>query len=281
MSDSGFAGRPRLLGVTMFWSYCVMDARGVVLDEVDADRVHETASLGKVFLLCEAAEHFIDGSLDSARVVQRDREGQVADSGLWQHLSQGSLPIVDICVLVAAVSDNWATNTLLREVGLPAVADRGRELGCAHSGLHDRVRDVRRAGDPPALSTGTAREMAEVARRIRAAASGDDSCGISPAAAAMVEGWLLTGVDLSMVGAPFSLDPLAHVGSPVRLWCKTGRDERIRADMGAAWSDRDSLAFAAMATWDHADDVGDQPISLMHALGSGLAARMNEFRQVS
>jgi beta-lactamase class A len=251
-----------------------MDAAGAVIDEDAAEHVHPTASIGKVFLLCEVAERIVDGRLDAGQMVLRDPRLAVADSGLWQHLAQDSLPLGDACVLIAAVSDNWATNVVLDLVGLTGAGERARALGCVESCLNDRVRDARTAVDPATLSTGTARELADVARRIHLAAAGEPQAGISPAAAALVERWLLAGVDLSMVAAPFRLDPLAHGQGGVRLWSKTGTDTCIRADMGVAWNTTEAISYAAIATWEPDDDVRDLPFERMHALGSNLAARM-------
>ena len=258
----------------MVWSFCLMDADGVVIEEEAADYVHPTASIGKVFLLCEIAERLVEGSLDPHQVLARDPRVAVADSGLWPHLSQDSLPLVDACVLVAAVSDNWATNVLLDLVGLEPVTQRAFALGCVESSLHDRVRDIRTAHDPATLSTGTARELAEVARRIHLASCGDSVAGISPAAGALVEGWLLTGVDLSMVAAPFRLDPLSRGDGDLRLWNKTGSDVGVRADVGVAWTDADAVAYAAIATWAPGDDEKDPAFESMHELGRMVASRM-------
>ncbi len=256
------------------WSCCVLDAGGHVIDESEADQTHPTASIGKVFLLCEVAERIADGRLDPRARLARDPRLSVADSGLWQHLAQDSLPLVDACVLVAAVSDNWATNVLLDMVGLESVGARAQALGCHHSRLHDRVRDARTDDDPPTLSSGTARELAEVARRIHLAASGGEAEGVGVDAARLVEGWLLTGVDLSMVAAPFRLDPLAHGEGDLRLWNKTGTDRGIRADMGVIWTDADAVAYAAIATWVPGEESVDAPFERMHALGERLASRM-------
>ena len=272
--------------VTLTWSSCVLDAEGRVIEEIEADRVQSTASIGKIFLLCEVAERLVDGRLDPDAPIRRDPGVAVADSGLWQHLRQSELPVADACLLVAAVSDNWATNVLLDLIGLESVGARAEALGCRHSGLHDRVRDLRTADDPPSLSTGTARELAEVARRIHVAASGGEDGGISGHAARLVENWLLTGVDLSMVAAPFHLDPLAHAdepdrggcadppGRPVRLWSKTGTDVRVRADSGVVWTEADMVSFTAIATWDADDDGRHDAMNRMHAFGASLASRV-------
>lgn len=256
------------------WSSCLLDADGSVIDEVSADTVQSTASVGKVFLLCEAAEQVIDGRLDATAMVHRDPAMAVGDSGLWQHLAQEELPLSDVCVLIGAVSDNWATNALLDIIGLDAVASRATLLGCVRSRLHDRVRDERTDGDPVNLSSGTARELAEVARRIHIAAEGVPAPGIGADAARLVRRWLLAGVDLSMVAAPLRLDPLAHAEERVLLWSKTGTDRHVRADMGVVWSEGDAVAYAALATWEPDDDVSGEPFARMHAIGASLAARM-------
>lgn len=260
--------------MALTWSVCVVDQDGTVVDEADADRVHSTASIGKVFLLCEAAELIVMGRLDPAESLLREPSLAVADSGLWQHLRTERLPVIDVCALIGAVSDNWATNVLLEVVGLDAVGVRARALGCQRSDLLDRVRSVRTEQDAPALSVGTARELAEVARRIHAASGGSPVAGISGPAAQLVEQWLLAGVDLSMVAAPFGLDPLSHVPDATGLWCKTGTDRTVRADMGTAWSADASLSYAALATWAPNDDVADEPFERMHGLGRSLAARV-------
>lgn len=246
---------------------CALRRDGAVLFADDADKVLRTASVGKVFLLCEAAERIADGRLDPGAPLERDAAPAVADSGLWQHLTQASLPLVDACVLVASVSDNWATNALVEVIGLEAVAERARLLGCEHSRLHDRVRDHRGPGDPAALSSGTARELAEVARRIHLAAGGAEAPGITSAAARLVERWLLTGVDLTLVAAPLRLDPLAHVEGPLMLWNKTGWDTGVRAEMGAAWTPDDAIAYAAITQWS-GDPAGEGPaFAYLHDTG--------------
>ena len=175
-----------------------------------------------------------------------------------------------MCILIASVSDNWATNVLLDRIGLPSVQSRAIALDCDHSRLHDYVRDHRGRGDVPLLSSGTARELALVARRIHLAAGGITVNGISRPAAALVEQWLRTGVDLSLVAMPLRLDPLEHVDGPRLLWNKTGSDVDVRADVGVVWQGDRFLAYAAIATWDPDDEVLDEPFAPMHALGHTL-----------
>ena len=138
-------------------SVSVIDAdTGVVLVSLDADRIRPTASIGKVLLLIEVARRLVNGDLDSSVAIPRSTADTVADSGLWQHLSVPALPAPDLAALVGAVSDNLATNVLLRTVGLPSVTALAVQLDLAATRLHDQVRDVRGPTDPATLSTGSA-----------------------------------------------------------------------------------------------------------------------------
>ena len=133
------AGRPAI-------SVCLMDAlTGAVLAADAADDIHRTASIGKIVLLAEVAVRFVDGRLSRAEQLIRTADDAVADSGLWQHLATDSLSAADCAVLIGAVSDNLATNVVLRRVGLISVSERGRTIGLTHTALLDRVRDVRPA----------------------------------------------------------------------------------------------------------------------------------------
>jgi beta-lactamase class A len=232
------------------WGVCVRDAvTGDVLAAVDADRVLPAASIGKVFLLLEVAR-----ALDLDEPLTRTPDDAVADSGLWQHLAVDTLPAGDLAALVGAVSDNLATNVLLRRVGLVAVQRTTRELGLTDSALHDRVRDHRTAEHPPALSTATAAELTQL------------FMGLDT----RVLGWLALGTDLSLVAAAFGLDPLAHAQPDrgLRLHHKTGTDVGVRADAGLLEGPARTLAYAVLARFD--DARRDEVLEVMRALGAAM-----------
>jgi beta-lactamase class A len=228
------------------------------------DRRLRTASVGKLLLLIETARQIVAGQLDPAGRLPKDPALAVADSGLWQHLSVPALPIADLAVLIAAVSDNYATNVLLARVGLPAVAGLTATLGLHDTALHDRVRSSRAPGDPPTLSHGSAAELAELMSGLAAGTV------LSPAVCARVDDWLATGVDLSMVASGFDLDPLAH-GAADRgpaLRNKTGTDDGVRADVGHLGP----RAYAVLANWDpQAGDRTGDVMRGMRAIGAALA----------
>ena len=251
------------------WSAAVLHAAtGRLLATRHPDRILPTASVGKLLLLLEVARRLADARLDPSEPLRRTDADAVADSGLWQHLRAVTLPLEDVAHLVASVSDNLATNVLLRHVGLDAVAEVGPSLGLPTLRLHDRVRDVRTGDDPPTLSEGSALDLA----RFAALLATEDSLEW-----ALLRRWLSVGVDLSMVPGDLGLDPLAHVEEDrgLRLLAKTGTDSGVRADVGLLAAGGEVTAYAVVATWtpSAADPVRDDVLSAMRAVGRGIAAR--------
>ncbi|MEV6849079.1 serine hydrolase [Actinoplanes sp. NPDC051411] len=225
------------------------------------ERRLRTASVGKLLLLIETARRIEDGRLDPAEPLARDPALAVADSGLWQHLSVPALPVADLAVLVAAVSDNFATNVLLGRIGLRPLTGLAAELGLRETALLDFVRRKRTSAHPPTLSWGTAAELAAVMSGLARGTI------VSPAVSARVDAWLATGVDLSMVASAFDLDPLAHADGDLRN--KTGTDDGVRADVGHIGL----FPYAVLANWDPGDgDRTAEVMSGMRAIGRAMAA---------
>lgn len=227
------------------WSAAVR-RDGTVVDEVGADVVLPTASVGKILLLVTVAEQIEHGVLDPAELLRPTEDVMVADSGILQFFSDAEQRVDDLAVLVGAVSDNLATNLLITRVGLDAVRATSARLGVTAGALHDLVRDRRRVGDPPYLSTGAAGEWAALFERL---AGGRLS---EPAVDARVRRWLAANTDLSMVASAFSLDPLAHSDGDlgVVLVNKTGTNLGTRADVGVVTAAKGTLAYAVIARWE-------------------------------
>jgi beta-lactamase class A len=255
------------------WGVCVVDVpTGEVLLDNRAAATFSTASVGKLLLLLEVARQFETGEIRPDEMVERTDADAVADSGMWQHLRTPALPVTDLAVLVASVSDNLATNVLLRRLGIEAVMATTARLGLSATALHDRVRDARGGSDPPMLSTGSAAELAGL---LRAMSVGD---AVSASVSSQVLGWLATGVDLSMVGAAFGLDPLAHgeADRGLTLQNKTGTDVGVRADVGLVGTSSTALAYAALANWPTEDDHRDDVLAAMRRLGAQLRDRLQD-----
>ncbi|WP_085245104.1 serine hydrolase [Mycobacterium paraense] len=246
------------------WSVCIRDVAGRELARRDADRPMKTASVGKLLLLVEVARQCAVGELSGATLLGRDPELLVADSGIWQHLDVERLSIQDLCVLIASVSDNFATNVLLKRVGLRRLRALAESLGFVHTALLDYVRDHRGPDDPPTLSTGSASELS----RLMSQLAGKEL--ISQTVSERVTAWLATSVDLSMVAGAFGLDPLAHAPSDRNFFVrnKTGADAGVRADVGTIGRKAVRFDYAVIANWDASDpDLRDAVLSGMRAIG--------------
>jgi beta-lactamase class A len=256
---------PALLRVPdAHWSVMVRDAyTGAVLLSCRPDAVLRTASVGKVFLLIEVARLIEGGELDPNERLAWQPEEYVADSGIWHLLSQRDLSVGDLCLLVGAVSDNLATNVLLRRVGLEAVQVRSRVLGYTRSTLLDRVRYERLAAHPPTLSTGCAAELSDLMSRLHRGVV------VSAAVSARVSGWLSVNTDLSMVAAAFDLDPLAHSDADraLTLLNKTGTISTARADVGVVSRGGAAVAYAVLADWSPDVDPRNDVLAAMRLLG--------------
>ena len=198
---------------------------GVTVATHEPARVLNTASVGKIFVLWAVAEAFDEGTMESISCVVSREDDMVADSGLWQHMPHQEMTIESLCVLVAAVSDNLATNTLIRLLGLSRIQEVSDRLGYPKTRMLDRIRDLRSNDDPPAPSCGTAGDLADLMHRI-----GQQR---GPVEIRLAE-WLALNADLSMVAAAWDLDPLAHSVNAGResFFNKTGTDTGVRADAG-------------------------------------------------
>jgi len=248
------------------FSVCLLDAdTGDALAAVEPDVIRPTASVGKVLLLIAVARMIADDLLDPEMTTTRLPADAVADSGLWQHLQQPSLSVLDLAALVGAISDNLATNVLLRVVGLPTVAATAELLELGVTRLHDRVRDIRGPADPPTLSTGSAAELAGLSGRLHRGAA------FGRAVSDRVLNWLNLDTDTSMVAGAFGLDPLAHTAPDRGRWLahKTGTDLGIRADVGLLRGPRRSVAYAVLAEFD--DTRRDEVLAEMRTWGLRIA----------
>ncbi|GAB06180.1 serine hydrolase [Gordonia amarae] len=253
------------------WSALAVDIdSGRELFELDADRVCDTASIGKVFLLHRLLTEVDAGTRSLEDTVTRRPVEWMDNSGLWYLLHADTLTLYDVAALIGAVSDNAATNTLARVVGLDAVQEHTRDLGYHDSGLNDVVRWPIPPGAPGMLSHGTARELVRFCARL---ATGAD---LSHASAETLRRWLGAGMDLSMVASAFGLDPLAHYyfDRGIWLWNKTGTISTVRADIGVVMSQTRRIAYAVLANWDSGADVRDDVLAAMRAAGDVLRAEL-------
>ncbi|WP_199253748.1 serine hydrolase [Mycolicibacterium mengxianglii] len=254
------------LPTAVAWSARVVDlTSGETLWEHEPARVLKTASVGKLFLLAEVARRIKAGTLKPGEVLVATADDVVADSGVLYLLRQQDHRIDDLCLLIGAVSDNMATNILLRRIGLAELQRATRDLGFTHSELRDMVRLNRSRDDPRTLSVGNAAELCELVSRIESGAIHD------AAVSEQMRRWLCVNTDLSMVAQAFHLDPLAHTGPDhgVTLWNKTGTISDGRIDLGCVGhvdSGR-KVGYAVLANWTWGENHRDPVLDAMRLVG--------------
>lgn len=225
-----------------------------------------TASMGKVFLLHTALQMHVNGNLNLQERLSRRPSERVDESGIWYLMEQDDLSIYDVAVLVGAFSDNFATNVLIRRIGLDNVARQVEDLGYRNSGLHDFLRWPRPAKAPRTLSSGTAAEISDFMARHAKDEFWDESTNET------FRRWLGAGADTSMVASAFDLDPLAHYNyqRDVWVWNKTGTNGTIRADAGIAMTPTRRVAYAVFANWENDTDRVVDVMPVMREAGEAI-----------
>lgn len=273
MDLQGLLAPTDALGVQ--WSISIRsDDEATAFVEHRPSALLRTASVAKVFVLLELADRLARAEIDPEQLIDRRETHSVHDSGIWHALQTDRLPVIDLAVLVGALSDNWATNALIDVCGLERIQAQAVALAPGGSMLHDYVRDERSADVPDTLSDGCAQDWATIMQRLYHAD------GIDPAVCRHVLGWLAQDADLSMVAAAFDLDPLAHDTEDLglRLWHKTGTDFGVRADIGVLRSASAVVSYAVVCNWPASDarpSTRRAVLSTMRRIGDEIRSAVN------
>ncbi|MCL5014108.1 MAG: class A beta-lactamase-related serine hydrolase [Firmicutes bacterium] len=130
----------------------------------DSQIVMETASVIKIPIMAAAFQYLVDRNESWETPLRIEPEDIVEGSGILRHLSPGlSLPILDVITLMIIVSDNTATNMILRLVGLDTV----NHFITQHGGLAE-TKLMKRVdfSIPGPLGLSTARDMATLLTRL-------------------------------------------------------------------------------------------------------------------
>ncbi|MCA1219210.1 serine hydrolase [Streptomyces sp. 8L] len=229
-----------------------------------ADEVLPLASVGKLLLLAEIARGLTGGDLRADEPVELLDEDYCGGSGLLTGLSARRWTLSDLALLTASVSDNTATNALIRRVGLERVNDTAAGLGLTATRLLDRIREPRLPEHPSTFAVGTAAELAALAGRI----AGDERW------ARLLLGWMAGCCDRAMVPALIPHDPeddsIREVPS-ASLWVanKTGVDAGVRCDVGVVRGGR-QVCYAVLANCAPGDEF--TMTRAMREVGARIAA---------
>ena len=246
----GFIALAQLAYAGAAVSASVIDLQtGITLVSIDDRVAMPTASVGKILLLIEVSARITTRDAAGFGILDKTPGDSVGDSGIWQRLQAPALAVTDLALLVGAISDNLATNVLLRQVGLDSVRARGEALGLSRTALLDLVRDHRGPDDAPQLSIGS---TAELSRLFSSLARGQV---VDAVTSKRVLGWLSHNADLSMVSSAFGLDPLSHrtSDSGLQLVNKTGTGVGVRSEAGLLSGSRTGVAYALTVKFSSTD----------------------------
>ncbi len=128
-------------------SYAVVDLTSGDRFTRFPDLVLPTASTIKLTLVYELFRQADEGRLSLDTMLALDRRVAVAGSGVLYNLGAVTLSLRDYAKLMVLLSDNTATNVLIRTLGMDAVNGRMRALGLTKTALQMRV--------SPSTSTGS------------------------------------------------------------------------------------------------------------------------------
>ena len=150
--------------------YCYQGKMSVFVDdlqghtvEVGADEEFETASTIKAFILAALYLQAQRGKADLAEEITYEQSQFVDGSGMLRALGVGAkLKVKDTATMMIICSDNIATNMIIDYLGLDTINACIRELGFAHTVLHNPLHFDRYRR----LGTTTPRDYAALFTRI-------------------------------------------------------------------------------------------------------------------
>jgi beta-lactamase class A len=236
----------RLDGVLAVAIKDLTDGRTLLLH---ADEVMPTASTIKIAILAELyrQESLGGGGARLADSYVVDSADAVPGSDILAGLTSGTTRLTnrDLATLMMAVSDNGATNVLIRRVGMERVNALLDSLGLRETRLRRRMLDLEaaRAGRE---NTATPRELVSLLD-------------------ALWHGRVVSGAlrdDYFRLLATPKMAYLPHLlPDPARLASKPGWLEGVRVDAGVGLAPGRPFAIAVMTTYDGDERAAEQAIA--------------------
>jgi len=250
---------------------------------LDADAYYVLASTFKVPVLVEAFFQISAGGLSLAERLPLRTEDKNLPSGVLTFFEDGLQPSVrDLLTLMIIISDNTATDILMKRLGIPAITARMAALGLNHLHVPLTVRGIFNSmmpnADPtqdlykleqeeqqagprhdslayqlgPANNVGTAREMTELLGLIFAGRT-PDRAGSDGALGILLQQQLNDRLP-------------RYLPAGVRVAHKTGTLSGVRNDAGIIYARDDShVALTVFTRWDDLAVWGDPRASRRRA----------------
>jgi beta-lactamase class A len=227
--------------------------------ELHAGREMPTASTIKLAVLVTVFEQARAGalSLEDRRLIRE--EERVGGSGVIKEFAAGTeLTIRDLATLMIVVSDNMATNLLIDAVGGVERVNR-----VVHETLGLRAITLRRklmfSGGRGHLAVAAPRDLVALMSGLHAGRI------VSPQASEQMLSMLARQQYLDQVPRLFdrrelleeSGDAPEDQAGRIRVACKTGMVQGVRADVGIVWLDGRPVSYAVMS-----ETAGDEGLDL-------------------
>ncbi len=197
--------------------------------ELRADEVFSTASVIKVPIMIELFRRVAEGSLSMDERLELVASERVGGAGLLWEFASGLQPTLhDLCVAMIVISDNMATNMLIKRMGLAQINEGIRALGMVHTRLNHRIGEADDDSSAPReLGLTTPREMRQILEALV------DGQVVSPTASAAMMAILERQHDRLMIPRLLPIDYNGMTGeSNPRVANKTGAVDGVRNDVG-------------------------------------------------
>lgn len=201
-----------------------------------ADAPVVAASVIKIPLLIEAFRQAEAGQLVMEETVSIRPEDKMPSCGALTYLHDGlTVTWRDLCVLMIILSDNTATNLLIDRLGMDAVNDTLRRLGCEKTVLRRKLFDAQASarGIENTIAAGEMGLLLEKMFRGQCVSAEADAAMLSILRDQRLNGKM-----------PFFLH-----GAGVKIAHKTGEDDGITHDVGILYGNHPiALCFASQHT---------------------------------
>ncbi len=124
---------------------------GIVVERSDGKRLinhnsdyrFPSASIIKLYIMWALYKKINDGELNETDLIDVTSEPVVGGCGILQQLKTENLTLTlrDICTLMIVLSDNMATNIIIRKVGLDYINQQIQSLGLSKTSLQRMLMD--------------------------------------------------------------------------------------------------------------------------------------------
>lgn len=225
------------------------------------DLVLPTASTIKLTLVYELFRQADEGRLSLDTMLALDRRVAVAGSGVLYNLGTVTLSLRDYAKLMVLLSDNTATNVLIRTLGMDAVNGRMRGLGLANTALRRLMLDL----DAARQGQENVSTAAELARLLEILYKGQ---GLSKPGRDGAIGMLKEPNEAKVTPLTRGVPPEVEVAS------KPGELEGVRVDAGIVFAKNRPYIFSMMTSYLQDDDRGAAAIEEASRLAYQYFARL-------